>query len=358
MVLAYADILGAVQRRAAIGRPASDQPARSARPRTRVPLAGAVWPASSALATCGWRARRHGRHGRKAKASREEKQGQSEKRKVTEEPPPAQYSEPEVMGWNSANWPPTSLRQVMNLYGGTRRFLIVNVPLLFVALGANFFGSLSALLSQEALAPLVRDWRLDGVYAVRGLKRHYIDGLSCTFTYPGDWVYDPGLEISRFRREEQAYSSRGARGGSPLPLVAVKPDKGSASLALYALPAAGQSLQQALGSPTDAESIAGPVALGYLPAKKGREAVADLLVAKSLPADGARRESYRLQWRVLYKDSQAPEQSPSWDIYANLQLVNRGDKSYILLLAGSLPIGEDAAKDQVRSATDSLEALV
>ncbi|OLP81000.1 hypothetical protein AK812_SmicGene38509, partial [Symbiodinium microadriaticum] len=162
-----------------------------------------------------------------------------------------------VMGW--ANWPPTSLQQVMNLYGGTRRFLIVNVPLLFVGLGANLLGSFSALLSLDAFTPLVRSLRLDGVYAVRGLKRHYIDGLSCTFTYPGDWVYDASLEISRYRRQEKTLTLGGGRNtGAPLPLVAVCPQETSdASVALYAVPAAGATMSQALGSPEQAQSTAG-----------------------------------------------------------------------------------------------------
>lgn len=274
-------------------------------------------------------------------------------------PPPraAKAPEREVMGW--ANWPPTSLQQVMNLYGGTRRFLIVNVPLLFVGLGANLLGSFSALLSLDAFTPLVRSLRLDGVYAVRGLKRHYIDGLSCTFTYPGDWVYDASLEISRYRRQEKTLTLGGGRNtGAPLPLVAVCPQETSdASVALYAVPAAGATMSQALGSPEQAQSTAGTLALGYLPARKGKEAKADLVSAEAIAGE---QDSYQLQWRVVYSEDGAPEQNLSWDVWASLQLTTLASgKPYLLVLAGITSASADAAqRARVEEATKSLAALV
>ncbi|CAE7249623.1 unnamed protein product [Symbiodinium sp. CCMP2592] len=261
-----------------------------------------------------------------------------------------------VMGW--ANWPPTNLQQVMNLYGGTRRFLIVNVPLLFVGLGANLLGSFSALLSLDAFTPLVRSLRLDGVYAVRGLKRHYIDGLSCTFTYPGDWVYDASLEISRYRRQEKTLTLGGGRNtGAPLPLVAVCPQEGSdASVALYAVPAAGSTMSEALGSPEQAQSTAGTLALGYLPARKGKEAKADLVSAKSIAGD---QDSYQLQWRVVYSEDGAPAQNLFWDVWASLQLTTLASgKPYLLVLAGIASASSDAAqRARVEEASKSLAAL-
>ena len=41
-----------------------------------------------------------------------------------------------------------------------------------------------ALLSLDAFTPLVRSLRLDGVYAVRGLKRHYIDAAQLHVCLP------------------------------------------------------------------------------------------------------------------------------------------------------------------------------
>jgi len=266
--------------------------------------------------------------------------------------------EREVMGW--ANWPPTSLQQVMNLYGGTRRFLIVNVPLLFVGLGANLLGSFSALLSLDVFTPLVAALRLDGVYAVRGLKRHYIDGLTCTFTYPGDWVYDPALEISRYRRQEKALSLGGTRNaGAPLPLVAVKPqDSSDMNVALYAVPATGPTLSRAVGSPEQAQSTAGAVALGYLPARRGKEAKAELVSATSVESE---RESYELQWRVIYADVNKPDESTdmSWDVWATLQLTTPpGGKSYVLVLAGVARTSADESQRVLaRAAARSLAAL-
>eukprot|EP00439_Symbiodinium_sp_Y106_P064679 s2585_g10.t1 len=276
--------------------------------------------------------------------------------KAPSPPRAAKVPECEVMGW--ANWPPTNLQQVMNLYGGTRRFLIVNVPLLFVGLGANLLGSFSALLSLDAFTPLVRSLRLDGVYAVRGLKRHYIDGLSCTFTYPGDWVYDASLEISRYRRQEKTLTLGGGRNtGAPLPLVAVCPQEGSdASVALYAVPAAGATMSEALGSPEQAQSTAGTLALGYLPARQGKEAKADLVSAKAIAGD---QDSYQLQWRVVYSEDGAPEQNLSWDVWASLQLTTLASgKPCLLVLAGIASASSDAVQcARVEEASKSLAAL-
>ena len=38
-------------------------------------------------------------------------------------------------------------------------------------------------------------------FAIKCCHNPTCKGLSCTFTYPGDWVYDAALEISRYRRQ-------------------------------------------------------------------------------------------------------------------------------------------------------------
>ena len=44
-------------------------------------------------------------------------------------------------------------------------------------------------------------------FAIKCCHNPTCKGLSCTFTYPGDWVYDAALEISRYRRQACALVS-------------------------------------------------------------------------------------------------------------------------------------------------------
>lgn len=274
------------------------------------------------------------------------------------------------MGWDC--WPPGSLEDVVNLYGGPRRFLLVNIPAVLLALGADFLGSMRALLSLDVLQPTVRAFRLDGIYSVRGFKRHYIDApLSCTFKFPGDWIYDPALEMAMQQRRDSGRTYRTAGGdrgqvtsSTPLPLVSLCPQAGAKtgqSLTLTASSAGkSSSLAEALGSSEEAQAL---LIRRFL---KGslREAQAQPVAATALSASVGGRESYRLEMQVRYSgasgaaDVGAAEDELS--VWTTVQLVDGGGSraSYLLFLTAIAPGAAPAVeRDRVRIAAESLEKL-
>jgi len=265
-------------------------------------------------------------------------------------------------GW--ACWPPTSIDDVFNLYGGPRRFFLVNIPAALLALGADAFGSMRALLSLDAMQSTVRSLRLDGVYPVRGFKRQYIDApLSCTFAFPGDWVYDPLLEVALQRRKARpTFSSRGRAPEAPLPLVSLCPQAGTGtglSLALFANPGGRSStLVEALGTLEEAQ--VGLVRRFLASSAPGTEAE-PVSAVESLAAASGGRDSYRLEMRIKLGSSESGQTTGDGQrsVWTTAQLA-RSDtgKSYVLLFTGTAPLSASAEdRALVKSAVDSLEAL-
>lgn len=268
-------------------------------------------------------------------------------------------------GWDC--WPPTTIDDVFNLYGGPRRFFLVNIPAALLALGADAFGSMRALLSLDGMQPTVRSLRLDGVYPVRGFKRQYIDApLSCTFAFPGDWVYDPLLEVALQRRKAgPTYSSRGRASEAPLPLVSLCPQAGTStglSLALFANPVGrSATLAEALGALEEAQAgLLRRFLAGSAPGTR-----AEPVSAAASPATSAGgRDSYRLEMQVQLGASEAGQttvegRGEQRSVWTTAQLA-RGDsgKSYVLLLTGTAPLSSFAEdRALVKAAVDSLEAL-
>mmetsp|Transcript_13939 Transcript_13939/g.38056 ORF Transcript_13939/g.38056 Transcript_13939/m.38056 type:complete len:432 (-) Transcript_13939:40-1335(-) len=295
------------------------------------------------------------------------------------------------VGW--ACWPPSSLEDVVNLYGGPRRFLLVNVPVALLALAADFLGSMRALLSFDALQPAVRPLRLDGLYVVRGLKRHYIDApLSCTFTFPGDWIYDPALEVAfQKRRAGPTYTMASGRGrgrgstaaSAPLPLVSVCPQAGAQtgfSVSLYANSAGkAETLAEALGPPEDAAAVIMKRFVEGAPSLPGQEAQAELVAASTSPAPRpGGRESYHLELRVRYVarrdatsvgagaqagafEARSGDEAEALSVWATAQLAERSggaQSAYVLFLTGVAPFsGSPTDRDRVRAAAESLDAI-
>jgi len=226
-----------------------------------------------------------------------------------------------------------------------------------------------ALLSLDALRPLVRASRLDGVYPVRGYKRHYIDEpLSCTFSFPGDWVYDPMLEMALQRRKSGTYSSVGSRGSSaPLPLVSLCPQAGNGaglSLGLFVSSAGKAStLAEALGSLEDAQ--AGIIRRFLAGSPAGAEA--EPVSAVAVPAaEAGGREAYRFEMSVRTSAGPAGAAAGPGDwaglltVWTTAQLVPGagGQPAYVLRLTGVAPLSAPAEeRARVRAATESLEAL-
>jgi len=275
-------------------------------------------------------------------------------------------------------WPPSSFEDVLALYGGPRRFLLVNVPAVLLALGADFFGSMRTLLSIDALRPLVRRLRLDGVYPVRGFKRHYIDEpLSCTFSFPGDWVYDPMLEMALQRRKFSTYSSGGRSGGrsgsaAPLPLVSICPQAGAGtglSLGLFVTSAGrATTLAEALGSLEEAQ--AGNIRRFLAGSPPGAEAEAISASAVSAEQAGG-RGSYRFELRVRTAAGGAASPDAGGQagvsgidgplsVWTTAQLAQstEGRPAYLLMLTGVAPLAAPAdERSRVQASVESLEAL-
>lgn len=290
---------------------------------------------------------------------------------------------------------------VVALYGGPRRFALLNIPIALFSLVTNQFGMTEALLAQEGLKPTVRDFRLDGLYPVNGLKRHYVDPpLSCTFQYPQDFVYDKALEFARIQQ-----SQLGAR----LPLVTLVSPQGFDSftvswslqsrsapglrVALYAIPnKRGESLSKALTPDLFQVLLAQLLAAGSVlapPMVQFRKPRVEQLSSELTSTAGVDR--MYSEWQALCSENKTKDVS----IFATAQLcsvadgtslktglmesmsisntgrkvqgstvdsktynVNTKQNSYILLLLGLAPATvSDTDRERARKAAQSFEFL-
>jgi hypothetical protein len=157
------------------------------------------------------------------------------------------------------------------------RFVGFTLLTLVLALGANFAGVTSGLLSAlpQSAQETVRASRLDQIYNFGGFRRYYSPSQSFEFLYPEQWLADSGLaqQEARDRELPQALRER-KRSQYGLPTAAFGPAQSDGRENVSVLKSKvvpGFTLHGTLGEPAQAAerlvlgSIAGP--------SSGKEAV-------------------------------------------------------------------------------------
>lgn len=247
------------------------------------------------------------------------------------------------------------------------------IPFLLLGLLADLGGSMRFLLSLNP--EFARQNRLDGIYAVSPsgdpfscgsqpsacMRRYYgTSPLSATFTYPGDWVQDPTVDMLRQKRSDEVVpfeSSQRDKRQVPLPVVAVNPIGGTGvggrgvNIALYARRTRTTALLEALGTPEEAsQDIAARFAAQY----KKQAPTFELLATKEA-RNSQGSVTYEIEMSVRYADNSA---ASVWTtaLFLPTKFEQNG---YVLLLTGVAPMQELAeVRAMVRDGSKSLALLL
>lgn len=170
-----------------------------------------------------------------------------------------------------------------------RRFVLGTSLGLVTAIGANFLGVTSFLLSlNESMA---RKTNLDVLYSVKGYRRCLDSDNGYTFIFPGDWLADQTLYQRYARRVEQQNPldppplKKKARRDLSEPTAAYGPPGSTGELNVSVVVAPiepGFALKQ-LGSPSKAGEF---LLNSFIAPPTQQDKVAELISASSVERDG------------------------------------------------------------------------
>jgi len=138
-----------------------------------------------------------------------------------------------------------------------KRFVLFNALAIALALGANFIGVTSTLMSISN-PEYFRSLKLDELYAINDFRRYSDADDKYEFIFPSDWVQDRTILLANIRdREIPQMMRKNNRGGSstPKPDVAYGPmnTNGKENVSVIksqVMP--GFSIREVLGSPREA----------------------------------------------------------------------------------------------------------
>lgn len=103
-----------------------------------------------------------------------------------------------------------------------KRFIAFNLLAVVLAIGANFVGITSSLLSSRA--DYFRDIRADIIYPINGYQRYYNKEEGFEFLFPINWRQDPRMLFAKEKERETPLALRN-RNGLVLPVIAYGPAK-------------------------------------------------------------------------------------------------------------------------------------
>jgi hypothetical protein len=102
------------------------------------------------------------------------------------------------------------------------RFVFFNLLAIVIALGANFLGSTSFLLS-TIKSPVWEQLQLDEVYPINGFRRHFDKEDGYNFKYPANWFIDRAILLADIRDRETPIGVLRQRPRAMRPDVAYQP---------------------------------------------------------------------------------------------------------------------------------------
>jgi len=136
-----------------------------------------------------------------------------------------------------------------------KRFILFNALAIILALGANFIGITSTLMSITN-PEYFRSLKLDELYAINDFRRYSDADDKYEFVFPSDWVQDRTILLANIRDREIPQMMRKNKGSStPKPDVAYGPmnTNGKENVSVIksqVMP--GFSIREVLGSPKEA----------------------------------------------------------------------------------------------------------
>eukprot|EP01041_Mallomonas_annulata_P013231 gene13231-27995_t len=135
-----------------------------------------------------------------------------------------------------------------------RRFLLFNGLALAIALGGNFLGITSTIMSTTS-PDFFRAAKIDQIYPIGGYKRYVDSSDQFEFKFPETWLPDQSIILARARNQELPQSLRERKSERMGPSVAYGPPGGNGKENLSVIKSQvmpGFSLQGTLGEPRDA----------------------------------------------------------------------------------------------------------
>jgi hypothetical protein len=165
--------------------------------------------------------------------------------------PPSPPDAPQAIYFGKEYERPSQLRGI-----DIKRFVTYNLLAVVLALGANFLGITSTLMS--ATNPtFFRSLGVDQLYAVEGYRRYSDVEDKYDFVFPSEWVMDQGVMTANARERELPMELRQRR-SQVRPRVAFGPVKGSGKENLSVIKSSvmpGFNIQTVLGTPKEAAEL-------------------------------------------------------------------------------------------------------
>lgn len=137
------------------------------------------------------------------------------------------------------------------------RFVAFNALAVAIALGANFLGMTSFIMSKTNPA-FFQSVRADQLYSIDGYRRYYDTEDKYEFVFPSDWLQDQAVLMRNIQERDTPQALRAKRAaavGATYPDVAFGPTRGSGRENLSVIKSRvmpGFQLREVLGPPREA----------------------------------------------------------------------------------------------------------